>query len=99
MSEHTPQAPQDERPEAPVEEAVEEVVEVDESSDPAATPDGEDAPQLSYHEYLKLTNPGKSDEEIAKMIRKENRYAWLVRFQILAFIVFLVIILFFIFNH
>ena len=50
---------------------------------------------MSYEEYLKLANPYKSDEEVSKMIRKENRYTWLGRFQILALlaIVILVIVL------
>lgn len=48
---------------------------------------------MSYAEYLKLINPDKSDAEIAKMIRKENRYTWLGRFQILAFLVIIILII------
>ena len=45
-------------------------------------PEEAKAPEdMSYAQYLKLTHPDKSDEEIAKMVRKENRYTWLVRFQ------------------
>ena len=47
---------------------------------------------MSYAEYLKLINP-ESDAEIAKMIRKENRYTWLGRFQILAFLVIIILII------
>lgn len=48
---------------------------------------------MSYTEYLKLINPDKSDAEIAKMIRKENRYTWLGRFQILAFLVIIILVI------
>lgn len=48
---------------------------------------------MSYAEYLKLINLDKSDAEIAKMIRKENRYTWLGRFQILAFLVIIILII------
>lgn len=48
---------------------------------------------MNYAEYLKLINPDKSDAEIAKMIRKENRYTWLGRFQILAFLVIIILII------
>lgn len=48
---------------------------------------------MSYAEYLKLVNPDKSDAEIARMIRKENRYTWLGRFQILAFLVIIILII------
>lgn len=56
------------------------------------------APDMSYEEYLKLTNPGKSDEEIGKMIRKEARYTWLGRFQILAFVVIIILVLVLVFT-
>lgn len=90
MTDQTPQPPQENQEDAKVIEAEDAVVEVE------ATESPEEAPQLSYHEYLKLMNPDKSDEEIAKMIRKETRYAWLVRFQILALIVFVILIIYFI---
>lgn len=48
---------------------------------------------MGYAEYLKLINPDKSDAEIAKMIRKENRYTWLGRFQILAFLVIIILVI------
>lgn len=86
MTEHVPQPPQDEDP----------VVEAAEQVEEAA--DAGEQPQISYHEYLKLLNPDKSDAEIAKMIRKENRYTWLVRFQLLAVVVFVIIILVFVFG-
>ena len=42
-------------------------------------PEEAKAPEdMRYAQYLKLTHPEKSDEEIAKMVRKENRYTWLV---------------------
>ena len=50
-------------------------------------------------QYLKLTHPDKSDEEIAKMVRKENRYTWLVRFQILAFLLIIIAIILLIFTN
>lgn len=53
--------------------------------------------EMSYEEYLKLTNPSLSDAEIASMIRKENRYTWVVRFEVLAFILFVIVILLVIF--
>lgn len=56
------------------------------------------APDMSYEEYLKLTNPNKSEEEIAKMVRKENRYTWLGRFQIFSFIVILILVLVLVFT-
>lgn len=91
MSEQTPQAPQ-------VEELdIVETISPDEETAANNAAASDDPSQLSYHEYLKLMNPDKSDAEIAKMIRKENRYTWLVRFQILAIIVFLILILVFIF--
>lgn len=93
MSEQTPQPPQIEETE------VKETVISEEAPTASAEAGSEDAPQITYHQYLKLLNPEKSDEEIAKMIRKENRYTWIVRFQILAIIVFLIIILVFIFGH
>lgn len=105
MSEQTPQPPQ-------IEEIEDEETIVSEEVPSASTETGseevpstnaeagsEETPQITYHQYLKLLNPEKSDEEIAKMIRKENRYAWIVRFQILSIIVFLIIILVFIFGH
>lgn len=74
----------------------------DQASDQAASQPGNEesfvAPDMSYEEYLKLTNPGKSDEEIAKMIRKERRYTWLGRFQILAFIVIIILVLILVFT-
>lgn len=54
---------------------------------------------MSYAQYLKLTHPDKSDEEIAKMVRKENRYTWLVRFQILAFLLIIIAIILLIFTN
>lgn len=90
MSEQTPQPPQDERIDT-------DASAVEDAPVTEAPADSDTAPQISYHEYLKLLNPEKSDAEIAKMIRKENRYTWLVRFQLLAVVVFVVLILVFIF--
>ncbi len=87
MTDERPQPPQDEQAAAnPTPEHHE--------------PEKKDAPEnMSYAEYLKLTHPDKSDEQIAKMIRKENRYVWVGRFQILGFILILIVILAFIFWH
>lgn len=52
---------------------------------------------LNYEDYLKLTNPTLSDAEIETMIRKENRYTWIVRFELLALVLFVIVILFVIF--
>lgn len=97
MTEQVPQPPQDEEPvitatDAAHDDAVAAAEEMQEAADAA------EQPEISYHEYLKLLNPDKSDAEIAKMIRKENRYVWIVRFQILAVIVFVCIILYFILS-
>ena len=63
-------------------------------------PEEAKAPEdMSYAQYLKLTHPDKSDEEIAKMVRKENRYTWLVRFQILAFLLIIIAIILLIFTN
>lgn len=58
----------------------------------------EELDQMSYPEYLKLTHPGKSDEEIARMVRKEERNVWIVRFQLLAAILIAIVVLIFIFT-
>lgn len=105
MSEQTPQPPQIEEIEDEEtvisEEAPSDNAEAGSEEAPSVSTEAgsEETPQITYHQYLKLLNPEKSDEEIAKMIRKENRYAWIVRFQILSIIVFLIIILVFIFGH
>lgn len=68
----------------------------DPGKDDASQPEGQEgfvAPDMSYAEYLKLTHPEKSDEEIGKMVRKENRYTWLGRFQILAFIAIIILVI------
>jgi hypothetical protein len=52
---------------------------------------------LNYEDYLKLTNPTLSDAEIETMVRKENRYTWIVRFELLALVLFVIVILFVIF--
>lgn len=92
MTDERPQPPQDEQ--AVVEVLVEEPDGNTEAvTDAGQQPDGDapiDLDKLSYAEYLKLTNPGKSDEEIARMIRKENRYTWMVRFQLLAFVLIVI---------
>lgn len=63
-------------------------------------PEEAKAPEdMSYAQYFKLTHPDKSDEEIAKMVRKENRYTWLVRFQILAFLLIIIAIILLIFTN
>lgn len=87
MTDERPQPPQDEQAAA---------------SNTQAKPKSEEAQapeEMSYAEYLKLTHPDKSEAEISKMIRKENRYTWLVRFQILAFLLIIIVILVLIFTN
>lgn len=87
MTDEQPQPPQDEQAAA---------------SSTQAKPEPEEAQapeEMSYAEYLKLTHPDKSEAEISKMIRKENRYTWLVRFQILAFLLIIIVILVLIFTN
>ena len=56
-------------------------------------PEEAKAPEdMSYAQYLKLTHPDK-------MVRKENRYTWLVRFQILAFLLIIIAITLLIFTN
>lgn len=98
MTNETPMPPQDVDPEEIVAE------EPERPSEDAArnnVPDEDGAPSLddmTYEQYLKLTNPGKSDEEIAQMIRKENRYIWMTRIQIVALIVIFIVVICFIFT-
>lgn len=87
MTDERPQPPQDEQ-----------AVATDEATSNKHE-EGQPSEEMSYAQYLKLTHPGMSDEQIAKMIRKENRYTWVVRFQILGFILILAVILAFIFWH
>lgn len=87
MTDERPQPPQDEQA-APT------------RNDEQQQPEEPKAPEnMSYAEYLKLTHPDKSEQEIAKMIRKENRYTWLVRFQILAFVLIVIAIIVLIFTN
>lgn len=85
----------DERPQPPQGEpaAASQAPKRDQSEEAKAPED------MSYAQYLKLTHPDKSDEEIAKMVRKENRYTWLVRFQILAFLLIIIAIILLIFTN
>lgn len=87
MTDERPQPPQDEQ-------AAASITPEQEQPEEAKAPE-----DMSYDQYLKLTHPDKSDEEIAKMIRKENRYTWLVRFQILAFILIIIVIITLIFTN
>ena len=57
----------------------------------------EELDSMTYFEYLKFLNPDKTDEEIAAMERKENRNVWVVRFQLLAFLIIAIIIIWLIF--
>lgn len=47
---------------------------------------------MTYAEFLKLTHPEMDENDIARAIKKENRGAWLVRLEALAFIVLIIII-------
>lgn len=47
---------------------------------------------MTYAEFLKLTHPEMDESDIARAIKKENRGAWLVRLEALAFIVLIIII-------
>lgn len=47
---------------------------------------------MTYAEFLKLTHPEMNENDIARAIKKENRGAWLVRLEALAFIVLIIII-------
>lgn len=85
----------DERPQPPQDEQT-----TPNSTQAKPEPEETQAPEeMSYAEYLKLTHPDKSEAEIAKMIRKENRYTWLVRFQILAFLLIIIVIIALIFTN
>ena len=87
MTDERPQPPQDEQAAAT-------------STQAKPEPEGAQPPEeMSYAEYLKLTHPDKTEAEIAKMIRKENRYTWLVRFQILAFILIIIVIIVLVFMN
>lgn len=48
---------------------------------------------MTYAEFLKLTHPEMDENDIARAIKKENRGAWLVRLEALAFIVLIIIII------
>ncbi len=85
----------DERPQPPQDEQT-----TTNSTQAKPEPEEAHAPEeMSYAEYLKLTHPDKSEAEIAKMVRKENRYTWLVRFQILAFLLIIIVIIALIFTN
>lgn len=47
---------------------------------------------MTYAEFLKLTHPEMDENDIARAIKKENRGAWLVRLEALAFVVLIIII-------
>lgn len=95
MTDERPQPPQDEQP-----EPCQASGQADDQARETAAPDATDAPeQMSYAQYLKLVNPDKSDEEIAAMIRKENRYTWLGRFQILVLVLIVILVLVLIFTN
>lgn len=57
----------------------------------------EELDSMTYFEYLKFLNPDKSDEEVEAMVRKENRSVWLVRFEILAFLLIIIAIIWVVF--
>ncbi len=57
----------------------------------------EELDSMSYFEYLKFLNPDKTDEEVEAMVRKENRSVWLVRFEILAFVLIIIAIIWVVF--
>lgn len=92
MTDERPQPPQDEP--AAASKAPEQ-----EQSDQEQPAEAKGSEEMTYAQYLKLTHPDKSAEEIAKMVRKENRYTWLVRFQILAFLLIIIVIVILIFTN
>jgi hypothetical protein len=49
---------------------------------------------ITYAEYLKLIHPEFTERDIAKIIQKENRNAWVVRFELLAIVIFAVVIIY-----
>lgn len=63
---------------------------------PDEAPQPIDVSQLSYEEYLKLSNPEKPEAEIKRMIRKENRYVWIGRVQIVLLALIAILVVYFI---
>lgn len=53
---------------------------------------------ITYPEFIRLTHPEMSEAEINKALRKERRNTIVVRFEILAFIVLIVLIIVLIFS-
>lgn len=48
---------------------------------------------ITYPEFIRLTHPEMSDAEINKALRKEHRNTVVVRFEIAAFIVLIILII------
>ena len=46
----------------------------------------------SYEEFLQLTHPEMDAEDIQRAVAKDRRYSWMVRFEILAFLLIIVAI-------
>lgn len=53
---------------------------------------------ITYPEFVRLTHPEMSEAEINKALRKERRSTIVVRFEILAFVVLVVLIIVLIFT-
>ena len=47
----------------------------------------------SYEEVLRLTRPDLGEEGIQRELAKDRRYSWMVRFEVLAFLLIVIVIL------
>ena len=47
---------------------------------------------MTYPEFLKLIHPEYTERDIARIVKREERNAWVVRFQVLAFLLIVVVI-------